>query len=42
MFICKARRQNIIMCCRMLYSRASYMVGAFDSLSVRLESMEHK
>ncbi len=32
-------RQNICMWCRMLYSRACEMAGAFDCTSVRLVEM---
>ncbi|GEM_PF-6215868 len=32
-------KQNKSMCCRMLYSRAYFMAGAFDDLSVRLKKV---
>lgn len=30
-----------MMCCRMLYSRAYDMAGAFDCISARLKTMRH-
>ena len=33
-------RQNIFMCCRMLYSRAYMMAGAFDCVSMRLDKIQ--
>ena len=40
MFQTTVFRQNISMCCRMLYSRAYYMAGAFGCLSMRLMNIQ--
>ena len=42
MNISVACKQNNIMCRRMLYSRANYMAGASDCLSVRLKIVQHQ
>ena len=33
-------KRNISMCCRMLYSRAYYMAGAFGCMSMRLKILQ--
>ena len=41
MYSIMIHEQNKSMCCRMLYSRADFMAGAFEDSSVRLKTVRY-